>query len=211
MRPVFLITAGPTREYLDPVRFFSNPSSGKMGFSLARAARNAGARVILVSGPVALRPTKGVKLIRVESAQEMCQEVLRHYRDADIVIMAAAVADYRPEKRLDKKVKKGRGAISVRMVRTPDILALLDKKRRKRLLVGFAAETGSLVREARRKLREKNLDMIVANDVSRRDAGFGSDYNRALIIDKNGTVTRLPRMSKDSLAGIIVRQCLRNF
>lgn len=211
MKPTFLITAGPTREYLDPVRFFSNPSSGKMGYALASAARDAGASVILVSGPVALRPPKGARLIRVESAQEMYREVTRCYRDADIVIMAAAVADYRPEKCLSKKMKKGRSALSLRMVRTPDILASLGEKKRKRLLVGFAAETGSLVREARRKMGEKNLDMIVANDVSRRDTGFGSDYNRALIIDKKGTVTRLPRMSKDRLAGIIVRQCLRNF
>jgi phosphopantothenoylcysteine decarboxylase / phosphopantothenate---cysteine ligase len=205
VKPVFLITAGPTREYLDPVRFFSNPSTGKMGYALARAARDGGAKVILVSGPVALRAPGGVRLVRVESANEMRREVMR--RRADVVIMAAAVADYRPEKRLSRKMKKGSRQINVPMVRTGDILAGLGRKKGNGILVGFAAETGALVREARRKLREKNLDMIVANDVSRPDAGFASDYNRVVIIDRDGNVTRLPKMRKDALARIIVRRC----
>jgi phosphopantothenoylcysteine decarboxylase/phosphopantothenate--cysteine ligase len=206
LKPVFLITAGPTREYLDPVRFFSNPSTGRMGYALARAARDRGAEVILVSGPVALRAPGGVRLVRVESANEMCREVMR--RRADIIIMAAAVADYRPAKRLSRKVKKGSRQINVPMVRTGDILAELGRKKGNGILVGFAAETGAPVREASRKLGEKNLDMIVANDISRQGAGFASDYNRAVIIDRVRNVTRLPRMRKDALARIIVRRCL---
>ena len=208
MRPVFLITAGPTREYLDPVRFFSNPSTGRMGYALARAARDRGAKVILVSGPVALCAPGGVRLVRVESANEMRREVLRWRGGADVIIMAAAVADYRPAKRLSRKMKKGSRQINVPMVRTADILAELGRKKGNGILVGFAAETGAPVREARRKLREKNLDMIVANDISRPDAGFASDYNRAVIIDRVENVTRLPRMRKDALARIIVRRCL---
>jgi len=208
LKPVFLITAGPTREYLDPVRFFSNPSTGKMGYALARAARDRGAKVILVSGPVALCAPGGVRLVRVESANEMRREVLRWRRRADVIIMAAAVADYRPAKRLSRKMKKGSRQINVPMVRTADILAELGRKKGNRILVGFAAETASLVREAKRKLREKNLDMIVANDVSRRDEGFASDYNRGIIINRAGNITRLPRMRKAALARIIVQRCL---
>lgn len=206
LKPIFLITAGPTREHLDPVRFFSNPSTGKMGYALARAARDRGAAVILVSGPVALRAPRGVRLVRVERAGEMRREVLR--RHADIIIMAAAVADYRPKRRLARKMKKGPQKINVPMVRTGDILAELGRMKGDRILVGFAAETGALVREAGRKLREKNLDMVVANDVSRPGAGFASDYNRAVIIDRAGNVTRLARMRKDALARIIIRRCL---
>ncbi len=208
MKPVFLITAGPTREYLDPVRFFSNPSTGRMGYALARAARDRGAEVILVSGPVALRAPRGVKLVRVGSAEEMRREVMRRRMRADVIIMAAAVADYRPEKRLPRKMKKGSRQIDVRMVKTVDILAELGRKKGSRVLAGFAAETGDPVREAARKLGEKNLDMIVANDVSRPDAGFASDYNRAVIMDRAGNVARLQRMRKDALAAIIVRRCL---
>lgn len=208
MKPVFLITAGPTREYLDPVRFFSNPSSGKMGYALARAARNHGAGVILVSGPVALKPPKGVTLIRVESAREMYREVMRCFPRAAIVIMAAAVADYRPAQCLGRKMKKAQGSVSVRMVKTTDILTELGKKKGRKLLAGFAAETGSLLREARRKMREKNLDLIIANDVSRRKSVFGSDYNTVVILDREGSVERLPRMRKETLARIIIQRCL---
>lgn len=208
MKPLFLVTAGPTREYLDPVRFISNPSSGKMGYALARAARDAGARVILVSGPVALRPPRGMRVVSVVSAADMRRQVVRRYKKADAVIMAAAVSDYRPEKRLARKLKKGRPGIVVRMTRTKDILSDLGKRKGRRLLVGFAAETGDPVAEARRKLAGKNLDMVVANDISRGDYGFGSDFNRAAIISRCGTVERLPRMRKDRLARIILRRCL---
>ena len=208
VKPVFLITAGPTREYLDPVRFLSNPSTGRMGYAIARAARALGSKVILVSGPVSLGPPKGVRTIHVESAEEMRREVMRARRDASVVIMAAAVADYRPRRRGAQKIKKGARRIDVPMVRTRDILAAMGRKKGNKILVGFAAETGDPEREARRKLGEKNLDLIVANDVSRRDSGFASEYNRAVIIDRAGNVTRLPRMRKDALARIIVRRCI---
>ncbi|MEJ2745421.1 MAG: phosphopantothenoylcysteine decarboxylase [bacterium] len=208
MKPVFLVTAGPTREYLDPVRFLSNPSTGKMGYAIARAARARGSKVILVSGPVSLGPPKGVRTIHVESSEEMRKAVMRAIKDASIVIMSAAVADYRPHRRLSRKMKKGACRIDLPMVRTRDILAELGWKRGNRILVGFAAETGKPEREARRKLEEKNLDLIVANDVSRRDSGFASDYNRAVIIGRAGKVTRFPRMRKDFLAKVIVQRCL---
>ncbi|MCX6358040.1 MAG: hypothetical protein NT045_09260 [Candidatus Aureabacteria bacterium] len=208
MKPVFLITAGPTREYFDPVRFISNPSSGKMGYALARAARDAGARVVLVSGPVALSPPRGVTVVPVGTAIEMRRAVLRHSRSSDVVIMAAAVADYRPSRTLRRKMKKGPGRISVAMVRTRDILAEMGKGKGKTRLVGFAAETGSIVREATRKLRAKNLDMIVANNISRRDSGFASDFNKAVILHRDGKIERLPLMPKPRLARHIVSRCM---
>jgi len=208
LRITFLVTAGPTREYIDPVRFLSNPSSGKMGYALAGAAVKAGARAILISGPTALRPPKEVKFVPVESAGEMRVAVMANKRAADVIIMAAAVADYRPDKKLTKKMKKSANRISLPMVRTPDILAELGRKKAGKILVGFAAETGSMLREGRRKLEEKNLDMIIANDVSRSGCGFGGDYNKAIIMDREGNVDRMPRMRKDRLAAIIVRRAL---
>lgn len=204
----FLVTAGPTREYLDPVRFFSNPSSGKMGYALARAALRIGARVTLVSGPVALRAPAGARLVRVVSAEEMRRAVRRFSRGADVIVMAAAVADYRPARRLPRKMKKGAAALSVRMVRTRDILAELGRKKSGGILVGFAAETGRPVPEAERKLREKRLDLIVANDVSRPGTGFASDFNEAFLIDRLGRRERVPRMTKEALARMIVRRCM---
>jgi phosphopantothenoylcysteine decarboxylase/phosphopantothenate--cysteine ligase len=206
VKPRFLITAGPTREYLDPIRFFSNPSSGKMGYALARAALRAGARVTLVSGPVALKAPAGARLVRVESAEEMRRAVRRFSRDADVIVMAAAVADYRPARRLRRKMKKGDSSLSVEMVRTRDILAELGREQVHRILVGFAAETGDPLREARRKLLEKNLDLVVGNDISLPAAGFGSATTLAVMIDRTGEVRRLPLMRKDRLARIIVRR-----
>jgi phosphopantothenoylcysteine decarboxylase/phosphopantothenate--cysteine ligase len=202
-----LITAGPTREYLDPVRFFSNPSTGKMGYALARAAHAKGAKVILISGPVALRPPRGVKLIEVETGNEMFREVMQHYEDADAVIMAAAVVDYSPKRRMKGKMKKVSQTMNIRMQRTRDILANLGQRKGKQFLVGFAAETGLLIKEATNKLKRKNLDMIVANDVSKPQAGFASDYNSALIIDRTGVITDYPRMKKDKLARFIIKHC----
>lgn len=208
MKPIFLITAGPTREYLDPVRFLSNPSTGKMGYALARAARDSGARVILVSGPVTLRPPKGVRLIRVESAEEMYREVMLRHEKSDVVIMAAAVADYKPEKHSGKKLKKAANRLTLRMVRTKDILLALGHRKGRRVLVGFAAETGLRLKEAMRKLEIKNLDLVVANDVSRPGSGFAGDYNQAVIINRERNVERLARMRKDRLARLIIRRCL---
>lgn len=204
----FLVTAGPTREYLDPVRFVSNPSSGRMGYAVARAALRAGAQVTLVSGPVALPPPAGARLLRVETAEEMRREVQREAPGADVVVMAAAVADYRPARRFTRKVKKGPAVVAVRMVRTRDILAELGRRRGRALLVGFAAETGDPLREAERKLREKRLDLVVGNDVSRPAAGFGSDFNEAVLVGRDGARARLPRMRKEQLARLIVRRCL---
>ncbi len=204
----FLVTAGPTREYLDPVRFISNPSSGRMGYAVAEAALRAGGRVTLVSGPVALVPPAGVRLIEVETAEEMRRAVRDEAAGADVVVMAAAVADYRPARRSRRKLKKGPSSLSVRMVRTPDILAELGRRRGKALLVGFAAETGDPAREAARKLAQKGLDLVIGNDVSRRGSGFGSGFNEAVFVGRNGECERLPRMRKERLARLIVRRCL---
>lgn len=208
LKHTFLITAGPTREYLDPVRFFSNPSSGRMGYSLARVALDRNAEVVLVTGPVDLRPPRKAKLIRVESAGEMYAAVMREYPRADVVIMAAAVADYRPKRRLTGKMKKREGDLTVKMSRTRDILAALGKRDGRHFIVGFAAETGNILKEARRKLTEKNVDMVVGNDVSRPDAGFGSDFNRGVIVERDGSAHRFPLMRKEELARLIIRRCM---
>ena len=207
--PTVLVTAGPTREYMDPVRFISNPSSGKMGYALARAARRAGARVVLVSGPVDLRPPRGVRLVRVESAREMYRAVMAEFRRADILVMAAAVSDYRPARRLRRKMKKGRRRMTLALVRTDDILAAAAARKGKKIVAGFAAETGDPLREARRKLEEKGLDLIVGNDVSSPGAGFGSDLSRAVVvIGRGGGVERFAKMKKDALARLVIRRCI---
>ncbi len=195
-----IVTAGPTREYSDPVRFISNPSSGKMGYALARALRHRGASIVLVSGPVALTPPPGVERVEVESAARMEEAVLECYPSADIVIKAAAVADYRPAKKFPQKMKKDDAAARWDMERTPDILASLGKDKQGRVLVGFAAETQSCVDAGREKLQRKNLDMIVVNDVSSSDIGFGADMNRVTCIYADGRTEEIPTMSKDELA-----------
>lgn len=195
-----IVTAGPTREPLDPVRFITNPSSGRMGFSIARALKHRGARVTLISGPTALCPPRNVNFIQVRTAQEMASAVKKHFNKADIVIKSAAVADYRPKEVSKHKIKKKDSKLRLELERTPDILATLGKRKGERILVGFAAETQNLVSNARDKLQEKNLDMIVANDVSREDIGFGSDVNQVTIVFPDGTAETLPPMSKDDLA-----------
>ena len=199
-----MITAGPTREELDPVRFISNHSSGKMGYALARGAQRRGAKVILVSGPVNLAPPAGVEFVPAVSAAEMQSAVMARIERCTAVIKAAAVADYRPVERSGEKIKKGDGAVSFELVKTPDILAGLGALQQRPLLVGFAAETGNLDEYAVRKLIEKNADMIVANDVSQADAGFNVDTNRARIFFRDGRVVDCPLMGKDELAGIIL-------
>lgn len=201
----FLITAGPTREFLDPVRFLSNPSTGRMGVELALAARLCGHRVTLVLGPTPLSPPKGVDCIRVGSAREMSRAVLGRYGASDAVVMAAAVCDYRPARRRAGKMKKRRPEVTLELKRNPDILKYLGKRKGKRVLVGFAAETEGLLRNAEKKLREKNLDMIVANDVTQEGAGFGGKTNIVLILDRDGRVERCPRMTKRALARKLVR------
>jgi phosphopantothenoylcysteine decarboxylase/phosphopantothenate--cysteine ligase len=199
-----MVTAGPTREELDPVRFISNHSSGKMGYALAKSAQRRGARVILVSGPVSLPPPTGVELVAVESARDMLAAVLERVGYCTAVIKAAAVADYSPAKRSSEKIKKKNAELSLQLVKTPDILAGLGALEKRPLLVGFAAETGSLAKFAARKLQEKNADIIVANDVSQPDAGFNVDTNRARLFFRDGRSVEYPLMSKEALSGVIL-------
>jgi phosphopantothenoylcysteine decarboxylase/phosphopantothenate--cysteine ligase len=199
-----LVTAGPTVEHIDPVRVVTNKSTGKMGYALAGAARRRGAEVILVSGPTFLKPPRGVKVFMVTTADEMREAVLRNYADRDVVIKAAAVSDYKPlNKALEKEKKKAR-PLTVEMAPTPDILAELGAKKGDFILVGFAAETTNHVAHAMDKIRKKNLDLIVLNDVSKRDRGFGTDTNEVSIIDRSGGEEQVPLMSKDEVADRIL-------
>jgi phosphopantothenoylcysteine decarboxylase/phosphopantothenate--cysteine ligase len=200
----FLITAGPTQEPIDPVRFLSNPSSGKMGYALARAARRRGADVVLISGPVSIDAPIDVELIRVRTAQEMKEAVLSRFDSASIVIKAAAVSDYRPVNVSDHKIKKADESLALELSRTPDILRRLGEIKGDRLLVGFAAETEDLVKNAETKLKEKNLDLIVANNVQMSDSGFGVDTNRVTLIFADARQESLSLMSKDDLADLIL-------
>ncbi len=199
-----LVTAGGTREPLDPVRYLGNRSTGKMGFAIAEAAQARGARVTLVAGPSSLAVPAGVECIPVETALEMREAVLAAFDEADAVIKAAAVADYRPKERVAQKIKKQDGSLLLELVRNPDILKELGEKKTHQLLVGFAAETEHVLEYARGKLAKKNLDFIVANDVSRQDAGFSADTNRVAIIARDGSCTEHPLMSKRQLADIIL-------
>jgi phosphopantothenoylcysteine decarboxylase/phosphopantothenate--cysteine ligase len=194
-----LVTAGPTVEDIDPVRFVSNRSSGRMGYRLAEAARDRGATVTLVSGPTALTPPAGVEVVAVRSAEEMAGAVNGRAPSVDVVVMAAAVSDYRPATVSDVKVKKQDGAFQLEMVRTPDILRGLGQAKGPLFLVGFAAETDSLREHARKKLREKNLDLLVANAVGREGSGFAADSNAAVLMDESGEVD-VPLTSKRELA-----------
>ena len=214
----FVITAGPTREHIDPVRFLSNPSTGKMGFAVARAAARRGHDVTLVAGPVSLKTPKGVRRVDVTSARDMlaaAEEALagRHAqkrsRDPLTVFVAtAAVADWRPAKCAARKLKKGQMSDTLKLVRNPDILKTLSlraaREPRTTLFIGFAAETNDVISEARRKCREKGLEMIVANDVTKKGSGFGTDTNRVTFLRKDGSAERLPLMSKAAVATRIV-------
>jgi phosphopantothenoylcysteine decarboxylase / phosphopantothenate---cysteine ligase len=195
-----LITAGPSREPLDPVRYLSNRSSGKMGYALARAAVRRGAEVVLVSGPTALECPSGVRIIQVTTAAEMHAAVIREFGTASVVVMAAAVADYRPVVIADQKIKRGKGAIELSLEPNPDIIKDLGSNKNGKVLIGFAAETQDLTANAVKKLREKNLDMIVANNVTEAGSGFDGDTNVATILDRKGLTQSLPLMSKDELA-----------
>jgi len=201
-----LITAGPTRESLDPVRHLSNRSSGRMGYALARTARRRGASVVLVSGPVSLAPPPGVEVIRVESAAAMHEAVMSRCQQADIIVKSAAVSDYRPARFLQQKMKKSKEKLALQMVSNPDILLELGKmkKRKKRpFLVGFAAESKNHLAEGKRKLKNKNLDMIVINDILGRQTGFGVDTNQITLVDKTGKADKLPLLSKEQCADSI--------
>ena len=191
-----LVTAGPTQEPLDPVRYISNRSSGKMGFAIAQAARDRGAHVMLVSGPTFLPTPHGVTRTDVTTAEEMYHAVLDRLDETTILIMAAAVADYRPSSQAAQKIKK-REAMTVELVRNPDILAEAGRRKRSQILVGFAAETEELIQNAREKLAKKNLDLIVANDIR---VGFGGETNRVTILDRQGSVEELPELTKREAA-----------
>lgn len=195
-----LITAGPNREPLDPVRYISNRSSGKMGYALARAGLRRGAEVTLISGPTELEPPSGARLVRVTTAEEMRHAVLKEFDRCTSVIMAAAVTDYRPVDRANNKIKRGKGPIELRLEPNPDILKELGARKTGKKLVGFAAETEELVPNAQKKLTDKNLDMVVANNVTESGSGFDVDTNLATILDRSGARRALPLMSKDELA-----------
>ncbi len=203
-----LVTAGPTREFIDPVRFISNPSSGKMGYALARAAAGRGAEVVLVSGPTAEQPPAGVKVSKVTTAVEMLREVMEHYPGMDIIIKAAAVVDYRPVSTAMQKIKKRDAELQLTLERNPDILELLGGQKGQKILVGFAAETQDLLKNAREKLQRKNLDLIVANDIGRAGAGFSTDTNIASVLHRDGRIVELPLCSKTQLAHLILDEII---
>ena len=205
-----LVTAAGTYEPIDPVRYIGNRSSGKMGYAIAEAAKKRGAEVILVSGPSALTPPEGVEFIGVESAAEMRDAVMEHFSEADMIIKAAAVADYRVRNASDQKIKKNDEELTLVLEKNPDILKELgEKKRTGQILVGFAAETQNLLEYAKAKLEKKNLDMIVANDVSRKDAGFNTDTNVVKLLYRNGTIEELPIMTKHKLADELLNRVLK--
>jgi phosphopantothenoylcysteine decarboxylase/phosphopantothenate--cysteine ligase len=200
-----LVSAGPTQEPIDPVRFISNRSSGKMGYALAEAARARGAQVTLVTGPTALPTPAGVEVVAVETAEEMTKALCTRLTWSTVVIMAAAVADYRPVQAAAHKIKKqAQRDQTLRLESTTDILATVSTQRTNQLLIGFAAETHDLVAHATQKLSAKDLDLIVANDVTREGAGFGSDQNAATVIDRHGRATEFPLMAKRQLADEIL-------
>ncbi|HDD43540.1 MAG TPA: bifunctional phosphopantothenoylcysteine decarboxylase/phosphopantothenate--cysteine ligase CoaBC [Candidatus Desulfofervidus auxilii] len=193
-----IITAGPTREAIDPVRFISNYSSGLMGFALAKIAAQRGANVILISGPTNLKPPYNVNFISVITAEEMKETVLKYFPQADVVMMAAAVVDFKPIYQ-SEKIKK-RNKINLNFELTPDILKILGERKKHQFLIGFAAETGELIVEAIKKLKEKNLDIIVLNDITYPNAGFGVLTNKVRIIYKNGVQEVWPLLSKEEIA-----------
>lgn len=197
-----LVTAGPTREYLDPVRFLSNRSSGRMGYALARAALRRGAEVTLISGPSPLDYPKGVRFIPVETALGMFNAVTGELSSSTVLIMSAAVSDFGPAETSKEKIKKP-GELLLRLIPTPDIISEAGSKRRRPFIIGFAAETGRKIKNAQRKLREKNMDLIVFNDVMERGAGFDVDTNKVVLIDKEKEIA-LPVMSKESVADVIL-------
>ncbi|MEH7177232.1 bifunctional phosphopantothenoylcysteine decarboxylase/phosphopantothenate--cysteine ligase CoaBC [Neobacillus vireti] len=201
-----LITAGPTRERIDPVRFITNHSTGKMGYALAEAAKNAGASVKLISGPVNISAPQGIELVKVESADDMYHAVMDSYKCADIIIKTAAVADYRPKVSFDHKMKKQPGDKVIELERTKDILFELGTLKMNQILVGFAAETENVEEYARKKLAAKNVDMIVANNVKTEGAGFGMDTNIVTLIKRDGSKIELPLMSKKEVANKIIKE-----
>ncbi len=206
-----LVTAGPTHEPVDPVRYISNPSSGKMGFAIARAASARGAVVTLVTGPAALADPPGIEVVRVKTALEMAAAVLDRFDDTDILIKSAAVSDFRPEKCHDHKVKKDAAALAIELARNPDILKEAGQRKKQQMLIGFAAETADLEVYAAAKLKEKNLDMLVGNLVTEPGAGFGTDTNRVTLFFQDKTSLQVPLMEKEHLAHVILDHIVERY
>ena len=201
----FLVTAGPTREPIDPIRYLSNRSSGKMGYAIADASLAAGHEVVLISGPVALDPPRAAKLISISTSDEMASAVHQYVCDCDVLVMCAAVADYKPAHASPIKIKKRNANLSLELEPTRDILASLAKQDREFLVVGFAAETNEVEENAREKMRSKNLDIVVANDVSATEVGMESDENEVTVLFRNGETKKISRTSKEIVADELVK------
>mgnify|MGYP005842568453 CR=1 FL=1 len=201
-----LVTAGPTREEVDPVRYFTNRSTGKMGYAIAEESARMGASVTLISGPTNLPDLENVTTIKIETAQEMYEKVVSLYDESDVVLKAAAVADYRPKRTFSHKMKKQSGPLQLEMERTIDILKSLGEKKKHQLLIGFAAETEDVAQYARKKLLDKNLDMIVANDLCKEGAGFAGNTNIVTFYRKDNSMTELPLLSKNEVAKAILQE-----
>jgi len=197
-----LVTAGPTREYIDPIRYISNRSSGKMGYAIAKVAKRRGAEVTLISGPVSLPYPEGIEVIRVESAEQMREAVLDNVSISTIFIMAAAVSDFAPAETKSTKIEK-KYSLSIEVLKTPDILEEAAKFKNRPFIVGFSAETGNRIDRARKKLKSKNVDMIVFNDVSKSSSGFDVDTNEVVLIDRESEI-KLPLMTKEEIAYILL-------
>jgi len=204
-----LLTAGPTQENFDPVRFLTNRSSGRMGYAVAEAAAQRGANVILISGPTVLETPAGVRRVNVRTALEMLHAVEEHFAQANITVFAAAVADYRPADPSSHKIKKTGSEITLRLQQNPDILATAARKKGNRLVVGFAAETDNVAENARKKLREKDADLIVANDVTAEGAGFDVDTNVVTLLARDGRDLALPKLTKREVAHRILDEVVR--
>ena len=198
-----LVSAGPTIAPIDPVRYITNRSTGKMGYAIAKEARDRGAEVILVSGPTNLEPPKNVKIINIKTNEEMKKEILQNFKWADIVIKSAAVADYKPKEYSKEKIKKGEGDLNICLTRDNDILKFLGEIKTHQVLVGFASESDNVLENAEKKLKNKNLDFIVANDITSSDTGFGSEDNKVVILSKNNEKLELEKMSKKKVASNI--------
>jgi phosphopantothenoylcysteine decarboxylase / phosphopantothenate---cysteine ligase len=201
----FVVTAGPTREAIDPVRFISNRSSGKMGYAIADAAITAGHSVTLISGPATVSPPNGAQLISIATSDELHDAVHRALDECDVLVMCAAVSDYKPARVEPRKMKKRKAPFALELIPTRDVLASLPKEDRSYLVVGFAAETHDLEANAQKKLREKNCDMIVANDVSKTDSGMESDENAVTIFFRNGESQTISRAAKKIIARELVK------
>ena len=201
----FVVTAGPTREAIDPVRFISNRSSGKMGYAIAEAALARGNEVTLISGPASIAAPRGMQLVSITTSDELYDAVHRAVRACDVLVMCAAVSDYKPAAPAKRKMKKRKTPFALKLIPTKDVLASLPKRNRRYLVVGFAAETHDLKINAQKKLRRKNCDLIVANDVSRSDSGMESDENEVVIFFRNGDSQKISRASKKIIARELVK------